>query len=569
MDDTTQSWVALNADVVGYSALVADDVEATSEAMDATQSIVRRRVEKHGGTLASFVGDSFMAIFPGAIEGLRAAVAITRDVEERNEGLPASRGVRFRMGMDQGEVRFADGNHHGDALNIAARIQAIAPVGGVAVSGRVHQALDEPTLRFRAMGRQKLKNIPERVGVYELVGLPSSGRDRRADRLAMESPSLAVLPIHADTLAEEVRPVAEMIRHDLIHRLSALPDLKLIDALSESRAGVERAANYMLETGAHQFGDRVRVFAALIDLSTMNIVKSHRWTVPVAELFELSEQLAEDVARSVEVDLVVGEPARLYADLEDPEAIENVYLGWYHLRNYTAEGWERALERFGSVMRSHPDLPYGYVLSAFAQWLGAANGFAQDAQSALTRALELSKQGEAAGDPTGMAQAVEAAVLMSRGECDAALARVDQLEITRPTCDITYGLEGSIRRYLGQWERAVELMDKAMRLTGINKPWYPTVKACSLFVGGRNEEAASLAEAVLEHQPGNLEALLVLAGAQAELGLSRRSRATLQLVRARFPAVDVDDWLEKTPFQRREVVSRWKQALDVAGALER
>jgi predicted Zn-dependent protease len=166
-----------------------------------------------------------------------------------------------------------------------------------------------------------------------------------------------------------------------------------------------------------------------------------------------------------------------------------------------------------------------------------------------------------------MAQAVEAAVLMSRGQVDDALAKLDNLEILRPTCDITYGLEGSIRRYLGQWEQAIELLDVAMRLTGINKPWYPTVKASSLFVGGRFEEAATLAQGVLDYQPNNLEALLVLTAAQVELGLERRARATADTIKGRFPSVDVQKWLDKSPYQRREIVERWKGDMLSAGAI--
>ena len=117
-----------------------------------------------------------------------------------------------------------------------------------------------------------------------------------------------------------------------------------------------------------------------------------------------------------------------------------------------------------------------------------------------------------------------------------ALEKVDGLEIQRPTCDITYAVEGSVRRYLGQWEKAIDLTDTAMRLTAVNKPWYPTIQACSLYMGGRLEQAASTAEAVLEYQPNNLEALLVLAAAQQEMGLERRARATAELIRDRYPA---------------------------------
>ncbi len=530
--------------------------------------LVKVLVGDSGGTLASFVGDNFMAVFEDAMAALRTAIAITTTAEQRNADLPTTRWIRFRMGMDQGSVNLVGGDYLGDALNIAARVQAIAPAGGLAVSGRIYKALDEPALRFRPMGRQKLKNIPEQVDIYQFADLPSGGTGRRLQRsLSLESPRLAVLPIHVEMVDDTVRSIAGMIHSDLVHRLSVMPDLDVIDAPAEPGGGTASIARYMVETGVHQFGPNVRVFAVLYDMDTMNVVKSHKWMTSVDEMFGLSEDLAEEVAHSVEVELVVGEPARLYAELDDPAAIEKVYLGWYHLRNDTKEGWQRALEMFGGVARSHPTHPYGHVLSGFAWWLGAANGWATNTGEALSKAFDFARRGADAGDPTGMAQAVEAAVLMSRGEVDKALEKLDNLEIIRPTCDITYGLEGSVRRYLGQWEKAVELLDVAMRLTGVNKPWYPTVKASSLFAGGRLEEAASLAEGVLDYQPNNLEALLVLAAAQVELGLERRARATADLVKERFPSVDVQQWLERTPYQRREIVERWKGDMMSAGAI--
>jgi class 3 adenylate cyclase/TolB-like protein len=569
--DTQRSgeFVALNADVVGYSALVADDVETTTSAMSDYYELVSSQVERNGGTLANFVGDSFMAIFEDAMEALKAAIAICKEVEHRNASVLTTRQVRFRMGMDKGPVTFAAGNHHGDALNIAARIQAIARPGGVAVSGRVYRALDEPALRFRPMGRQSLKNIPGEVDVYEFSDLPSGGWEASDQRsLALEAPTLAVLPSHTEMVDDTVRAAVAMIRSDLIHSLSSMPDLRLIDVPDEPDQRPDAAARYMIETGVHQFGDSVRVFAVLFDVTTMNVVKSHKWATTVGDMFALSDRVAEEATRSVEVELVVGEPARLYAELDDPEAIQQIYLGWYHLRNETKEDWQRAVQLFDHVARIHPDQPYGFVLGGFAAWLGTASQWVADRDLALARAEELAKRGAEVGDPTGMAQAVQAAVLMSRGEVDAALAMLDHLEIVRPTCDVTYGLEGSVRRYLGQWEHAVELLDKAMRLTGINKPWYPTVKASSLFLGNRLEEAASLAQGVLDYQPNNLEALMVLAASQVELGLERRARATGDLIKQRFPTVDVEAWLDKTPYQRREIVDRWKDDLTSAGAIE-
>lgn len=568
---TTQSprRVALNADVVSYSRLLADDRDATTSTMEELRHLVGSAIEGFGATLVTFVGDNFMAVFDEAIEGLACALDLTREIERRNVEVPASRQIRFRMGLDIGDVISVDGQYFGDALNVAARIQAIAPPGGLSVSGDVYRELDEPALRFRPLGQRALKNIPEPIEIYEFADLPTEPSARlREGGLSLEKPTLAVLPLHSETIEAPDRAMAEALRVDLIHRLSRIPQLSVIDARSElEERSPGHAARYIVETGFVRVGELARAYANLIDVSTMNIVKSHRWSGSPNELFETSEDMAEEVANAVEVELIIGQPAGLYAELADPVAIEKIYLGWYYLTSGTSDGWARSLELFGDVAVHHPDQPFGHVLTAFAQWMGANYGWSEDPKEAMELAIEHARVGVATGDPTGMGRMVQAAVLMSKGRGQEALEAVEGIDILRPTCDATFGLEGSVRRYLGQWDKSVDLEDRAMRLIAVAKPWYATVKGCSLYLGGRPEEASVVIEQVLDHQPNNLEALLVLAGAQAELGLERRARATADQVRQRFPGVDIADWLDSRPFDDKREVERWRSSLTKAGVL--
>jgi len=187
---------------------------------------------------------------------------------------------------------------------------------------------------------------------------------------------------------DSVRAAAGVIRMDLMHRLAGVPQLNVVDAKTEPGGDYVGTARYMVETGVHQSGDGVWVYATLFDVTSMNIVKAHKWRTSVDELVGLSERLADEVARSVDIELVVGEPAGLYAELGDPEAIEKIYLGWYHLRSDTREGWAHAVDLFGHVAESHPDQPYGYVLSAFANWIGETNEWTPDPDSTLVKARE-------------------------------------------------------------------------------------------------------------------------------------------------------------------------------------
>jgi len=558
-----KSVVALNGDIVSYSQLLAEDHESTRAIVETFQQLATEHISTNNGTLVNFVGDNFMAVFSNESEALQTAISITSEIERRDPRISSSEKVRFRLGLDSGEVSIAEHQYYGDVLNIAARIQTMAKAGGICVSGRVYRNLDEPALRFRSIGKNKLKNIPELIEVFEFVDFPGDETNViGSSGLDLESPSIAVLPIHIKNASSLVAEAADILRQELVHRLTAVPQLTVVNAKSEvgQQQGLT-AARYYIETGVHQHGDRVRVFATLFDVTTMNIVKSYKWFVAADGLVELSERLAEDVAKSIEVELIVGEPAGLYAELDDPEAIEKIYLGWYHLRSDIREGWAQALELFGQVADSHPDHSYGHVLSAFANWIGAANGWSPNLDKALLKAQQQARTAREKGDPTGMSKAIEGAVYMSQGRHHEALAAIEQLEITRPTCDVTYGLEGSIRRYLGQWEKSVELLDTAMRLTGVNKPWYPTVKACSLFIGKQIEEAMTVAEVVLEYQPKNLEAHVVLAAAQTELGMSRRAKATIKAINEKFPTVDVVEWLDKNPYTDIDRVKHWKEAL--------
>ena len=176
---------ALNADVVGYSRLMADDFEATKRVMDDYERLVSSHVTDNQGLLVNFVGDNFMALFDDPAAAMKAAISISAEIESRNSGLASIRQVRFRMGLDLGPASQSGNQWFGDALNIAARIQAIASEGGVSVSGEVYRGLDEPELRFTSRGRKQLKNILNRS---KCLSTRACLAPPRVDKRPQESP---------------------------------------------------------------------------------------------------------------------------------------------------------------------------------------------------------------------------------------------------------------------------------------------------------------------------------------------------------------------------------------------
>lgn len=566
----TLNVVALNADIVGFSQLMADNPATTATRVKELAAVVETQVSEHSGTLVNFVGDNFMAVFDNAVDGVAAAIGIGALTDELNLDRPAQEWIRFRFGIDQGEASWHGQDIFGDALNIAARIQSKAKPGGLSVSSRVYRALDEPKLRFRSTGQHNLRNIPEPVEIFELTSRNELDRavgDTSSRTFRLAAPTIAVLPLISSGVSDPVRQTAEVFRSDLIHGLSNIPNLGLIEASSlDATSGT--SAQYMLETGVMEVGSNVRIYTKLIELATLNFVNSHKWATTVEAMYENLDGMIDEVIRRIEVELVVGERANFYDMINDPEVMRRVYQGWYELMTPSRTSWNRARQLFDEAVELQPDFIYTRVIQAFTNWVGAAEGYSHDPAASLELARQQAEVVAEMGDPTGLAGMIRAAVSLDRGDPDQALDIIEKVQITRPTCDLTFALEGSIRRYLGQWEKSVSLIDTAMSLAAVTPPWYPTVQACSLFLGDRLDAAGTITEEVIEHYPNNLEALMVLTAVQAEMGLTRRARATGAVIRDRFPAIDLQEWLTHHPYQDPAVIQRWRRALVLAGLLD-
>ncbi|MCL1599950.1 MAG: adenylate/guanylate cyclase domain-containing protein [Actinomycetia bacterium] len=567
--------VALNADIVSYSRLMADDAQHTATALRKVRTVVADEIAAGGGSLLNFVGDNFMAVFNRPEQAVRTAITITNVVAVENASIAEYLRLRFRMGIDMGPVHIdKDGSHLGDALNIAARIQSIAQPGGLSISGEVFRALDEPSFRFRSNGMQRLKNIPEQVHVYDFADLPAEGDTAPNPKrpLSLGTPSVAVLPMHIASDADSLKPIAAFLLSDVVSGLINLRNLDVVDVTtSGGHVGETEQAppnvRYMLLSGILQAGSRIRLWAQIRDVLTQSVLWVGKWDCSDDGFFDISDALATDIVRAFEIELIVGEPARVYQELGNPEAIAKVYEGWYNLTAGTRNGWNRANELFRELRADAPTNAVGPVLYAFTQWMGARDGLVNDRAEAFEEARANAQHGLDLGDNTGLSAMILAAVELEGGDADAALEGIAKAKILRPTCDLTWAMEGSIRRYLGQWEQAVVLIDQAMDLSPVNKPWYPTVLASSYYVGQKFEEAAAVAEEVLEHQPKNIEALLVLAASQSHLGLDRRAQATGALIVDRFPDADTSQWLLSNPYQDDEFVDRWRHDLESAGLL--
>jgi class 3 adenylate cyclase len=155
------------ADIAGYSRLVAEDEEETLRRLASYRAVVDDFIAKAGGRIFNTAGDAVLAEFPSAVEAVRCAIDIQESLRTRNMAYPPSRQMAFRIGITIGDVVERDGDLLGDGVNIAARLEGLAEVGGICVSRAVHeQVANKLSVQFADIGAQEVKNIPTPVHAY-------------------------------------------------------------------------------------------------------------------------------------------------------------------------------------------------------------------------------------------------------------------------------------------------------------------------------------------------------------------------------------------------------------------
>ncbi|QIO30496.1 adenylate/guanylate cyclase domain-containing protein [Bradyrhizobium sp. 1(2017)] len=155
------------ADIAGYSRLVAEDEEETLRRLASYREVVDDFIAKAGGRIFNTAGDAVLAEFPSAVDAVRCAIDIQESLRTRNMAYPPSRQMSFRIGVTIGDVVERDGDLLGEGVNIAARLEGLAEVGGICVSRAVHeQVANKLSVQFADIGAQEVKNIPTPVHAY-------------------------------------------------------------------------------------------------------------------------------------------------------------------------------------------------------------------------------------------------------------------------------------------------------------------------------------------------------------------------------------------------------------------
>jgi len=553
-------------DIVGYSALTQRDETLALELLEEHRQLLRPLFDQYHGNEIKTIGDAFLVEFASAVEATRCAIDMQTILTSHTSVVKPERRMQVRIGLHVGDVVMKEGDVLGDGVNIAARIEPLAPPGGICVSEDVARQIDNKIeLPLERLAAKELKNIKTPVAVYRIVlpwekkaGLllrvrrslrkPFSARLARTGVMALliaaaagwwwkshsvptiqpgQITHLAVLPF-ANLMSDPDQEYFVDGFHDaLLTELSKLRTMTVISRQSVIRykgsdkslpeIASELQAHALIEGSVLRAGDDVRINVQLIEAAADRHLWAGVFDRKLGNVLALHSDVVRAIAGQVKVTLSPEQESRLAnTRMVNPETYEAYLKGMFHMSKYTKEGFEKGLAYLNEALENDPDDPLAYA--------GLALAYVQIAHSpeptpdALVRARALALKALELDDTLAEAHAALAEVRLYL-EHDWAGAKQEfrrALELN-PSLAKTRGHHAWYLALMGHQAETIEEIERAQEFHPLS-PLMSAWRGWQHWWFGQHEEAISAVQRSLELRPNFTVGLYVLGTVYAQQG---------------------------------------------------
>jgi adenylate cyclase len=550
----------LAADVAGYSKLMGEDETGTLDALrELRQDLLRPTVEDHRGEVIKSMGDGWLVEFASVVDAVNCALQV-------QETLASHEVIKLRIGIHIGDIVHEDEDIYGDGVNIAARLQEISEPGGVALSGRARDFLDGKLAHgFFDAGEKELKNIADAVRVF-LSGDQEIDQSINASNVDAalslpDKPSIAVLPFDNMSGDPEQEHFADGIAEDVNTALSRFSSLFVVarnssftykgQAVDIARVGRELGVRYVVEGSVRKAGNRVRITAQLIDAVTGNHLWADRFDGRLDDIFDLQDQITEQIVVAVEPEIAVRERDR--ARRKPPgslDAWELLQRGLSHCYRFNKTDRPEAIRLFREAIAVDPEfaLAHAHVsfsLSSSLLWGYVENRaeIAASARASAERAVSLDMNEPLAHCVLGRAHIFDGEVEIGISENKAAIAINPNFARGHRGLGLAYYYGA------GQAEQALPHFDTTLRLS----PRDPIRWVTLMFKGsvlrdlGRHDEAIAHCREACQFPDAPFGPQLLLACALVEAGQITEAKEAVGKAIQLEPALSIDFYRSTIP----------------------
>ena len=473
----------LAADVAGYSRLMGADEEGTHERLRAhLGELICPKISEHRGRIVKTTGDGLLAEFASVVDAVRCAAEIQRGMIDRKPEVPEERRIRFRIGVNLGDVIVEGEDIFGNGVNVAARLEALAEPGGICVSRVVRdQVRDRLDYTFEDLGEQQVKNIARPVRVYALrsdsiAGLPMASVSPitpTSQPLAAPRLSIVVLPFTNLSDDREQQYFADGITEDLTTDLSRLAPMFVIShntaftyrpkPVNTKQIGRELGVRYLLEGSVQRSGNQVRVNAQLIDAETDAHLWAERFDGDRGDLFTLQNEITSRIAGSLNLELTAREAARPTAH---PDALDYILKGRAaYSKPASRDTYAEAISFYERALDLDPQCAEARSLLARTLAARAMDGMTDTAAADLAHAEGLARSALAASWRSPLAHFAKGHVLRAQGRLEEAIPEYETAIALNRNWVFAYVALGACKLLTGEIEEAIPLAEQAIRLS--------------------------------------------------------------------------------------------------------
>jgi adenylate cyclase len=579
----------LAADVAGYTRLMGADEEGTLRRLKAHRSeLIDPKITEYRGRIVKTTGDGILVEFVSVVDAVRCAVDIQRGMQERNIDVPSEAGIQFRIGINVGDVIIDDADIFGDGVNVAARLEALADPGGIAVSSVVHdQVRDKLSFGFEDLGDQMIKNVARPVRVHRIyisdVEAPVVAKDLVAsDPSSSGRPSIAVLPFANMSGDPEQEYFADGVVEEIITALSRMRWLSVIARNSSftykgknvdvKQIGRELKVRYVLEGSVRKSGGRVRITGQLIDTSTGAHLWADRFDGGLEDIFDLQDQVTAKVVGAIAPKLEQAEIERSRRKpTESLDAYDYFLRGLASLHQWTRESTDEALQLFYRSIQLDPGFAAAYGMAAWCFVWRKVNGWMGDRAKAVSEAERLARRAVELGPDDAVALSGGGyALVFVVHQLDDGAAFIGRALALNPNLSWALHSSGWTKAFLGDSDAAIKHLMDAIRLSPLDPQTFRAQGGIAFahFLAGRYHDAITWAESALRERPNYLAAIRELAAASALVGRLPEAQKAMAHLREIDPAMRVSNVKDWVPFRRPDDLKRLQEGLRTAGLPE-
>ena len=566
------------SDVVGYSKMMGNNEEKTLETLGERREVIDSAIAEHNGIIFGSAGDSVIAEFGSPVKATECAVQIQGKMKNMNEDIPVDQQMIFRIGINIGDVMVSKDNLFGDAVNVAARLESAAQPSGICVSKTVFDLINQKIrVSFEDAGKLDLKNIVEPIQAYFVIQKKGGVRFNQYEDSPQikvekaEQGSLAVMLFKNLSKDEDQAYFCEGFSEDLITVLSKYSKLLVVSgnasftyrdkSKSPKEIGQELGVRYLLEGSVRKLGQKVRIGAKLISADRENTIWSHNFDFTIDEMFDVQDELVETIVSTI-VGHVDDEDVKQLVRVkpENHTAYDLVLQGLeYHRKsNVTLENAKKAVEFFDQAIEVDPNCARAHAwracsLSNYVGWRPDEYGedWIDQCADSVIRSLEIDQNDHEAHRIMG-------AISLVRGDFELARHHQERAMELCPSDAYIMGKNAALLVYLGEPEKALEIVQHAMRINPFCPDDLFVDEGMCYFWLGKYSEAVNCFRKM---KTPDRESVFYLTASLSKLGEGIKSAETLKQA-FKMTDLSVEDFLLTQHYQNPELKQELREILE-------